>query len=210
LLNHLTHDKEYLAGDLIEQFRAGRTRLWYWRQVLLAIAVHAAADIRTYKLLTVRAAIVCTAVLLAWVNSTHALYLWVSHQWVNAWANESRAWTVNWHYFGGHLHLVWCVGAALSGGLTVRLHRHHLAATIFTGVVCQLPWVVWWGLPIWMQTLNQPHFPWTVAHRVVAVFILIGMPVCTLLGGLWAASVDDVSDDGVSADHRSRVSESTR
>ncbi len=37
------HD-DALAGDLIEQFREGRSAVWYWRQVLLAIAVCLAKD----------------------------------------------------------------------------------------------------------------------------------------------------------------------
>jgi hypothetical protein len=206
LLDHLTPDNDALKGDLIEQFLAGRTRLWYWRQVLLAIVVHAAADIRAHKLLTVRAAIVGTAILLACVKSTLALYLWMSHQWVNAWANESRAWLVNWHYFGGHLHLVWCLGAVLSGWLVVRLHWRHPAAAILTAVASQLPWVAWWGLPIWIRTWDQPQFPWTVAHQMIAAFILIGMPLCTLLGGLWAASIDDATGD---ENHDSNLAEAT-
>jgi hypothetical protein len=39
VLQHLgagTHE-EALAGDLIEQYARGRSRLWYWQQVLIAI-----------------------------------------------------------------------------------------------------------------------------------------------------------------------------
>ncbi len=35
------HCCESLAGDLIEEYHAGRSRAWYWRQVLLAIAAGA-------------------------------------------------------------------------------------------------------------------------------------------------------------------------
>ena len=33
-----------LAGDLIEQYRQGRSAAWYWRQVLLAILFGLACD----------------------------------------------------------------------------------------------------------------------------------------------------------------------
>jgi hypothetical protein len=36
LLNYLT-DNAPLAGDLEEEYRAGRSAAWYWRQVLLAV-----------------------------------------------------------------------------------------------------------------------------------------------------------------------------
>lgn len=39
LLRRFVHDNEPLAGDLLERFAAGRSRLWFWRQVLLAIAI---------------------------------------------------------------------------------------------------------------------------------------------------------------------------
>ncbi len=37
LLQHLASDNVPLAGDLLEEFRAGRTAHWYWRQVMAAI-----------------------------------------------------------------------------------------------------------------------------------------------------------------------------
>jgi hypothetical protein len=39
LLGHLAHRNEPLAGDLVEQFRVGRSVLWLWSQLLLAIAM---------------------------------------------------------------------------------------------------------------------------------------------------------------------------
>jgi hypothetical protein len=39
LLGHLAHRNEPLAGDLIEQFRGGRSVLWLWWQIGFAIAM---------------------------------------------------------------------------------------------------------------------------------------------------------------------------
>ena len=39
LLEHLGGENEALAGDLLEEFRRGRSAAWYWRQVLVAIVV---------------------------------------------------------------------------------------------------------------------------------------------------------------------------
>ena len=39
LLGRLAHRNEPLAGDLVEQFHGGRSTLWLWSQLLLAIAV---------------------------------------------------------------------------------------------------------------------------------------------------------------------------
>jgi hypothetical protein len=39
LLHRFLDDNEPLAGDLLEGFAARQSRLWFWRQVLLAIAI---------------------------------------------------------------------------------------------------------------------------------------------------------------------------
>lgn len=49
MLEHLTLGKknEALAGDLLEEFRRGRSAGWYWRQVLAAILLGFASELRT-------------------------------------------------------------------------------------------------------------------------------------------------------------------
>ncbi len=39
LLQRFLHHNEPLAGDLLEGFAAKQSRLWFWRQVLLAIVI---------------------------------------------------------------------------------------------------------------------------------------------------------------------------
>jgi hypothetical protein len=41
LMRRFLRDDEPLAGDLLEGFAARRSRLWFWRQVLAAIAIRA-------------------------------------------------------------------------------------------------------------------------------------------------------------------------
>jgi hypothetical protein len=41
-------DNEALTGDLIEKFREGQTRGWFWRQVLIAVAVSVLGGIRRH------------------------------------------------------------------------------------------------------------------------------------------------------------------
>jgi len=41
-------DNEALSGDLIERFREGQTGGWFWRQVLVAIAIHLLGEIRRH------------------------------------------------------------------------------------------------------------------------------------------------------------------
>jgi hypothetical protein len=48
ILEHLTSDeqKNALSGDLMEEFRSGRSRGWYWRQVATAIIVSVVRTLR--------------------------------------------------------------------------------------------------------------------------------------------------------------------
>jgi hypothetical protein len=48
LLEHAgsRYRRESLAGDLIEEYRAGRSDAWYWRQVLWAIAASVGHAVR--------------------------------------------------------------------------------------------------------------------------------------------------------------------
>jgi hypothetical protein len=39
LLNRFTPDDEPLTGDLLEEYAAGRSRAWFWRQTIAAVAL---------------------------------------------------------------------------------------------------------------------------------------------------------------------------
>jgi hypothetical protein len=41
-------DNDALTGDLIERFREGQTRGWFWRQVLIAFAVRVLGEVRRH------------------------------------------------------------------------------------------------------------------------------------------------------------------
>jgi len=47
-----------LTGDVIERYARGRSRVWFWRQAILAIVFESANDLVTHKLLFVRAVLV--------------------------------------------------------------------------------------------------------------------------------------------------------
>src|SRR5215470_7858514 len=51
-------NNEALIGDLNEQLSTGHSRMWYWRQVLIAIIVSVSKDIWTHKLLALRGLII--------------------------------------------------------------------------------------------------------------------------------------------------------
>jgi hypothetical protein len=46
--------EEFLAGDLAERYARGKSRAWYWRQVLGAVLVNIAEELRAGKAALVR------------------------------------------------------------------------------------------------------------------------------------------------------------
>jgi hypothetical protein len=73
LLQHLSPGSrnEALAGDLIEEFRAGRSHGWYWRQVLSAIAIESSRQLVSHRTVLAFAAL--------WSMLAPAWLLAVSH-----------------------------------------------------------------------------------------------------------------------------------
>jgi hypothetical protein len=57
LLEHLAtgYHAQALAGDLIEQYARGRSRLWYWREVIIAISLARARSFRSHTRLWITA-----------------------------------------------------------------------------------------------------------------------------------------------------------
>jgi hypothetical protein len=51
-------NNENLAGDIAERYAAGRSRFWYWRQVLAAIFVSLFREVRSNGLMAIRALVV--------------------------------------------------------------------------------------------------------------------------------------------------------
>jgi hypothetical protein len=195
-----------LIGDLIEQRRAGRSAVWLWRQAVVAVVQSTHRVLRRQKGLALVTALVSAAALVVWAESTWALYLWISDKWMNAWASRGATWVqgvrvggfwsralyVWWELYGGGLSLLWCAGSALIGRLVARRQS---MALLLASVGAQLPFVLWWGVPIWLRAaeyvgLRAVH---PVNFRVVAAVILIGMPLSTLLAGLSATATPNES-----------------
>lgn len=60
LLEHFgcSRNNRVIVGDLIERYRQGKSRLWYWRQVLTTIVISFFTTLRQHKLLALRAVVV--------------------------------------------------------------------------------------------------------------------------------------------------------
>jgi hypothetical protein len=181
--------RESLIGDIDERFARGRTSSWYWRQVLSAILVGVARDFRHHKPLVIRSVILTWAIVIAWVESTWMLYLWVSDKWIYAWVDRSVVLFEFWIPFGGGLCLVWCVGSAISGWMNARLSEGHRATLMTCSTLAEVPLSLWWTRHFWLYgefTTSSGARLW-VPNYLWAAVVLLGMPTATILGVLWSA-----------------------
>ena len=100
---------EALAGDLIEQYRQGRSGAWFWRQVLVAILAGVMRSVRDHKLQAAGAA----AVGLAFYLLSPFPIIWLA-RWL---ANEGLL-----RFFWSSIWLTY-TACAVSGWIVARLRR---------------------------------------------------------------------------------------
>ena len=157
--------QEGLAGDLNEDLHAGRSRAWYWRQVIGAVASRITHDIRAYPYLTFR------AVATGWI-ALSILALPFSDQEFVIWA-------------GSWLALIRPAQYAICGWVVARLHRDHRVAMVAASTMFLLV----------TNTLRTTFAFWAMGHfsgqsislrpsQWVVVMVGLILPLFTMLGGL--------------------------
>lgn len=190
VLQRLSPQADALAGDLQEEFGSGRSVLWVWRQVIVAIVVSSVRDLRDHKLLTLKALMMgygtswlCVRLTVPW---RRVLNGWVldqliitlgSHPFVMLWATDL------------HRYPVTMIAGAASGWVVGRLHREH-GTLVFVFATAM-------GLRALVGALSVVLIPWTTMPGYVnvpaPVFTLVSHtlvpPLCILWGGLYGLRV---------------------
>jgi len=183
LLNKFGCTNDALKGDLAEEYSQGRSIAWYWRQVLVAIAVGFSTEGSAHKLLALR------AIITGWA----AIYLLERAVGITFWKWYGRLLLAHglmptfwWrHYYTYPVVLMWCICAAASGWIVGKCHREHCRAMVLIFLVS----VQLWSLPEFFRlaenvATNQRFVPYLFTFVTRLVFISI----CILLGGLWGSS----------------------
>jgi hypothetical protein len=194
--------RDSLIGDLEEHFAHGRSSWWYWRQVLLAILAGAVKDLCEHKALAGRAVLISWAILVPWHYVTLSLYR-SANPWIGTWISMDRriasdasqlmevAWWAWWIY-GVPVLAAWFAMSFIAGWSIARLHRGHRASTVFASVAFQVPWALLWAWPAWRLAHVNAGTPYGPPNQIVAMLTLAGIPIFTLLGGLWRADDNPV------------------
>ena len=159
---------EALLGDLIEQYEGGRSRTWYWRQVILALVISAGREVRTSKLQAV------SAILVGYLTGASLCYFTTSLA-----ARFVGSYTAAYFVF---LPLAF-FSAAASGWIVRRSHPRTmvLVFSAFCGVASVVALAVYVWLPI------SDRIPAPMLSLILAVDFIIA-PLGVLAGGLWGSS----------------------
>lgn len=173
---------EPLIGDLVEQFEEGRSRLWYWRQAIGALASQLRRALRAHASSFIAAIVAGCA-----LNSLSQLGCSMAFQsvYVNLAEVKRHPWAVEAIVRLAGMQANMAADYALcftSAWLVTRLHRAHPRAVLLAFVAA----LIARNLP----TIARPFdgspdtgFGVSVATHVILTALQVA---CTLVGGLWA------------------------
>jgi len=192
LLQRLGPEEHSLTGDLVEEFRTGRSRLWYWRQVLAAILLGATRHIAAAPLRTTLGVSTAWATLLLLFYAAGDATADSVSGWIWGWNRQAASHV--WWPFQIVAVLVSYFGFALSGLTLVRLFRRDagpmlIAYALSIPVVLAVSAVVIEILTRRNGNVPTPHTLFYVVSIVLPYQWRSGLllaPAVTLVAGLLA------------------------
>ena len=173
---------ESLIGDLSEEYMAGKSARWYWRQALVAIANGFAGAARKHAPSLIVALAMGWGVIFIW-RELNALFIQVSYYIYGVVRDLFRTsefladLAYGWDKRRGALVFVWLVGTsirvllfAISGWVVARLHsanpRIAVAALIATVLIWRIPWLQ-------LRIIETDH-PYLIHYGTAIAGILLG------------------------------------
>jgi hypothetical protein len=173
-----------LAGDLVEECERRGSALWYWRQVLSAIAIAVATDVGAHRMLVVRAiAAGWTTLWLfsfvgaeinrfmsGWVLDRVILVFW-THPFPMLWATQLST------------RPAMALGFVISGWAVGRLHRNNRPAMLVVFTLTVLAWSIYGDVMRLMTSSNIP-----ASFRLVRL-MFTPLPLLILVGGFWGTTL---------------------
>lgn len=181
---------ESLMGDIIEEYARGRSRVWYWRQVLVALAAGLVQEVREHWRIAARALATGWSFVVLWWLLAVLYYQVLGRLLPASW------WAIRWIYVRGWvlprgvdmlIVPVACLAGFGIGWIIGRLYRPHHRAMVLLFVSSLFLALV----PTFFFVLETMVHGWApVAWRYNNPFILlfytaanIVAMICILLGG---------------------------
>jgi hypothetical protein len=183
LLGLLAPGHDVLAGDLLEQVRSGRSRLWLWRQVIGVIFVGCIHDFRKDRIGALKVVAMGWAAMLA--------FFFIAGDFLAHSGDQTVPRLLS--YLGAHhVGVLWLdrlryvpatiTGCVLSGWLVGRPVLFY-AASVFIALAVGVTAIAWYAAPVpvphtlfYVVMLALPYWWWSG---------LLIVPLLIVVGGLW-------------------------
>jgi hypothetical protein len=183
LLKRLAPGRDDLAGDLVEQFRSGKSNVWLWRQVLGTILATTWLNWRTDRLGALKAVALGWAAMLAFFFVAGDVLAHSADQTVPrllSYLGANRAgalWLESLRYVPPTV-----IGCVLSGWIVGRPVLFY-AASVFLALLAGVTAIAWYAAPVavphtlfYVIILALPYWWWSG---------LLIVPLLIMIGGLW-------------------------
>jgi len=153
-----------LTGDLLEERENGRSAIWYWRQVLVAVAVNIWGDIRAHK-------VVMPGAVMTGIGAETVLW-GVHNAFISSWLPlgpmiSFAPWTINL--------LILFVTQIATGWLIARTHRTHSIPSLLAFLTFSLTWWAYQNFSLIrrlaVDSIDQPRFR-------IYLFYHLSQPFC--------------------------------
>ncbi len=176
LLNHFLpgSENDHITGDLMEAYDAGRSRIWYWKEVIAAIVIGVSKETVKHPLLALR------AISFGW-GSWLLFYYAVAPKVL--YPVYRRIFTPSGYPFS-LITLTWCATALLvlvgGGWIVARLHRATVLLFALSFAINQLRDLPW----IWTTATNSLTNTRFLPYLVFGLEVQLLFPAAIVLGGL--------------------------
>ena len=162
-----------LIGDLLEECERGRSAIWYWRQVLIAVWIGIWVAIREHKVLALRAVATGFAIEFLFVFLWELLGPELAMFSIMQWMTQVS---------------VTLLTQAATGWIVARTHRAHQVPMVLVFLICILFFYVSYTFSsarmLLVGSINNAEFRPYLAMYLVTIFLAI---VGILLGGAFGA-----------------------
>jgi hypothetical protein len=186
LLLRLGPQDESFIGDLVEEYSAGRSRAWYWRQVLSAVLLACVRQIRAQP------ARALGAVVTGWATLLLIFFILGDRTadglagWLWNWDRQTAYATQVWWPFTIVAVLVSYTGFAISALVVVRLHRRHAGPMLIAYAISML--IVLAASAVLIEVLTRQNGRVPVPHPLFYV-ISVALPYHWRSGLLLAPAI---------------------